>query len=81
MLTPKVASGLRRLRIQAEMTQQELADVLMVDKSFISRVENGHQVPDAETYNNWIAVTKGPALMYIYVFGGDDPFSKKLQLV
>jgi DNA-binding XRE family transcriptional regulator len=78
MLTPKVAKGLRECRLSAGMTQQQLADVLMIDKSYVSKIENGHAVPDAELYNNWIAVTKGPVFMFRFVFGGADG-SKVLQ--
>lgn len=79
MRTPEVSKLLRQVRLNAGMTQQELADVLMVDKAYISRVENGHQIPDAITYNNWLAVTKGPIFAFTYVFGEDGGATKLLQ--
>lgn len=81
MQTKPVAEGLRQLRIDARMSQQDLAERLMVDKAYISRVENGHRIPDAETYNNWIAATNGPIFMFTYVFGSDTGGFKTLLKV
>lgn len=49
-----VSSELRELRLGAGFTQQELADMLMVDRKYISRVETGAQVPDAIMWLTWI---------------------------
>lgn len=73
-----IGALLKACRERAGMTQQELSDILMKDVSYISRVENGRQIPDAETYNDWISVTNGPLLAYVYVFGDDN---MKLQVV
>lgn len=77
MHTPNVGPVLRKCRLAAGMTQQQLADVLMVDRVFISQVENGHRRISAEMYNDWIAVTKGPILAFTYVFGEIDGMSVK----
>jgi len=74
-----IGALLKACRERAGLTQQELADILMKDVSFISRVENGKQIPDAETYNDWISATNGGLLMYVYVFGDDG--TKVLQTV
>jgi transcriptional regulator with XRE-family HTH domain len=69
LLTPQVAPVLLKCRKASGMTQKELAEILMIDPSYVSKIENGHAVPDAVLYNNWIAVTKGPVLVFTYVFG------------
>ena len=40
--------ALRRLRIEKGISQQQLADLLFVDRSSVSRWEGGLRVPDAE---------------------------------
>lgn len=69
MLTPQVAPVLLQCRKRSGMTQKELAEILMIDPSYVSKIENGHVVPDAELYNNWVSVTNGPVLAFTYIFG------------
>ena len=71
MHTPNVAPVLKKCRLNAGMSQQQLSEILMVDKTFISRVESGQRRISAELYNDWIAVTKGPVIAFNYVFGTD----------
>jgi DNA-binding XRE family transcriptional regulator len=47
--TRKVASRIKQNRIEAELTQQELADFAGVDRKTINRIENGHFSPNIET--------------------------------
>jgi putative transcriptional regulator len=47
--TKKVASRIKQNRIEAELTQQELADFAGVDRKTINRIENGHFSPNIET--------------------------------
>lgn len=67
--TPRVGPLLRRCRIEAGMTQQKLADILMVEVTFISKVETGKRRISAEMYNDWISVTQGPITAFTYIFG------------
>lgn len=64
-----IGVGLKACRERMGFTQQELAEQLLKDVTYISRVENGKAVPDAETYNAWIKITGGQMLMHMYVFG------------
>ncbi|MFN9904264.1 MAG: helix-turn-helix transcriptional regulator, partial [bacterium] len=44
-----VASELRKLRIKAEMSQDELAQRAGIDRKTINRIENGHFSPTLDT--------------------------------
>ena len=80
MRTPQVGPLLLECRKRAGMTQRELAEQLKIDPSYVSKIENGHVVPDAELYNNWLAVTQSPVLAFTYVFGTFEP-ERQLQTV
>lgn len=46
------------LRIcRGDMSQQELADQLFIDRSLVSKVETGSFTPDEDLVNRWIEVT------------------------
>lgn len=42
---------LRYLRKENGLTQEQLADIFLLNKSSISRYEKGHQVPEIDTLN------------------------------
>lgn len=45
----KVASRIKQNRLEAGLTQQQLADFAGVDRKTINRIENGHFSPNIET--------------------------------
>ena len=44
-----VANQLRKLRIEAEMSQDNLAQLAGIDRKTINRIENGHFSPTLDT--------------------------------
>jgi DNA-binding XRE family transcriptional regulator len=63
---------LRQLRIKAKLTQEKLAEYLMLPVTTISKIENGRQVPDAVTYENWLWVCTHEAVKFIYIRKGGN---------
>lgn len=47
----ELAARLRQIRIDNNLTQQELADTLCVSRSVVTKYENGYRVPDLDTLN------------------------------
>lgn len=45
-MATRIENGIRRLREQAGLTQTELAAILNIDKSTLSKWESGSPVPD-----------------------------------
>lgn len=45
----KLSDNIKRLRIQNNLTQQELADAVFVSRSAIANYENGKRTPDIDT--------------------------------
>lgn len=43
--------------LRGEMSQQELGDKLFIDRTIVSKIENGHIMPDEDLVNRWIEVT------------------------
>ena len=53
-----VASELRKLRINAELSQDELAQRAGIDRKTINRIENGHFSPTLDTITRLSLVLK-----------------------
>jgi len=53
-----VASALRKLRINAELSQDELAQRAGIDRKTINRIENGHFSPTLDTITRLSLVLK-----------------------
>ena len=51
-----VAKQLRKLRIDAEMSQDNLAQLAGIDRKTINRIENGHFSPTLDTITRVCAV-------------------------
>ena len=51
-----IGENLRRLRVEAGLHQNELAERLHCSKQTISNYENGRRVPDLETINNLASI-------------------------
>ena len=48
----KLGANLKKIRKEKKITQATLADVLNVDKSFVSNIENGKTNPTLSTITN-----------------------------
>jgi transcriptional regulator with XRE-family HTH domain len=44
-----IADTLKRVRLQRDLSQQELGDMAGVDRKTINRIENGHYSPSVDT--------------------------------
>lgn len=44
-----IAETLKRVRLQRDLSQQELGDMAGVDRKTINRIENGHYSPSVDT--------------------------------
>ena len=53
-----VAKQLRKLRIDAEMSQDNLAQLAGIDRKTINRIENGHFSPTLDTITRVCVVLK-----------------------
>ena len=53
-----VAKHLRKLRIDAEMSQDNLAQLAGIDRKTINRIENGHFSPTLDTITRVCVVLK-----------------------
>jgi DNA-binding XRE family transcriptional regulator len=58
---------LRQLRLTAKLTQEKLAEYLMLPVRTISKIETGRQIPDAVTYENWLWVCTHETVKFIYI--------------
>ncbi|MCU6798030.1 helix-turn-helix transcriptional regulator [Paenibacillus sp. WQ 127069] len=61
---------LRALRERAKYTQEQLADYLGIAAATISKIENGHRVPDALTYENWVYICIHPPKRFEIYYEG-----------
>ncbi|MGE7114734.1 helix-turn-helix domain-containing protein [Lysinibacillus sp. NPDC047702] len=63
----KVGKMLKKFRINANITQEEMADQLNSTQSAISKLESGRKTIDIFTYAKWLKITDselaGTALM------------------
>ena len=48
----KLGINLKKIRVGKNITQSDLADVLGVDKSFVSNIENGKNNPTLSTISS-----------------------------
>lgn len=69
-----VGTRIHKLRQQRKMSQQELARLIGVNQSFISKMESGEQTnPNAETLKR-LAQALGCTTDYLVgMYEGDDP--------
>lgn len=74
-----IAKNIRQLRIQKNMTQDELAEKLFVTRQTISNYETGRSRPDVEMLAKIAEVLETDANTVIY--GPPAPVSKKQELI
>lgn len=56
----KLGGNLKAIRISNKITQSELAELLDVDKSFVSNIENGKSNPTLSTITSLAKALKVP---------------------
>lgn len=56
----KLGNNLKTIRTSKNITQSELADILAVDKSFVSNIENGKNNPTLSTIASLAKALKIP---------------------
>ena len=72
MLKPsQYASFLKRMRKEADLTQEELGYELRLTQSNISKYESGRKVIDLETFMKWMQVTNAEVQAAMILFGTD----------
>lgn len=53
-MSPPLQSTLRQLRIDAGMTQTQLAERLAMTQAAVSKIESGSRAPSRDALNRWI---------------------------
>lgn len=66
-----IGDRLRELREQKKMKQSELQKQTGLERSYISRVENGHTVPAIDTLERFARALEVP--MYQLFYDGEEP--------
>ena len=69
---------LKSCRLSCQLSQQDLADILMKDRTVISRIENGQIVPDVYTVMDWAAATNSRGTIAAYI-AGDAGFEDMIR--
>lgn len=62
---------LKKCRVRAKMTQEQLAEKLHLARSSVSKVENGKQSLEAKLMINWIQATGATEVAVALFFGMD----------
>lgn len=63
--TKKVAERLKQFRMNAGMTQQEVADYAGIDRKTVNRIENNHFSPNLDTmFRICVALAVKPASLF-----------------
>lgn len=70
-LQVSVGAVLRLVRQRRGMSQEELAEELVVDRSVVSRIESGKQHPPFETVLKWTDVTNAKEVLVAFFCGVD----------
>lgn len=56
----KLGENLKKIRTRKNVSQVEIANILVVDRSFISNIENGKNNPTLSTITNLAKALKVP---------------------
>lgn len=71
MYVLKLGDVLKTCRVQAKLSQDELAFLLNRTQACISKIENGHRLPDVYTLIEWGQRTKCEKLIIAFLHGAD----------
>jgi transcriptional regulator with XRE-family HTH domain len=66
-----IGDRLRALRIQKKFSQGVIEERTGLLRAYISRVENGHTVPNIETLEKWTRALEVP--LYVLFYDGEKP--------
>lgn len=66
-----VGAVLRLVRQRRGMSQEELAEELVIDRSVVSRIESGKQHPAFETVLKWTDATNAKEVLVAFFCGVD----------
>src|SRR5271170_6419828 len=66
-----IGDRLRELRRQKKLSQGEIENRSGLQRAYLSRVENGHTVPNVETLEKWARALEVPMYQLFYV--GEEP--------
>ena len=77
----EVGKMLKDFRIKVNMTQEDMAEQLILSRTSISKIETGNRTIMLDEYLKWITVTKQKAKGIEYLFGKDaaEKAFKQLQ--
>lgn len=67
----KVGAIMRACRVRAGLSQEELADILYVNQSDISKYENDAKEPPVSLFQQWINNTQSAEVMVAFLCGMD----------
>lgn len=62
---------LKKCRLRAKMTQEELAEKLHLARSAVSKIENGKQALEANLMIDWVKATRSAEVAVALIFGTD----------
>ena len=77
--TELIGDFLRRLRKQENLTQEQLAEIMKIDKSYISKIENNLKETKFGTIRRYVEALKVSKMSLNLEF--DDGNSETLQLI
>jgi len=66
-----IGDRLRALRIEKKLSQGDIEKRTGLLRCYVSRVENGHTVPNVETLEKWARALEVP--IYVLFYDGEEP--------
>lgn len=67
----KLGTVMKACRERADFSQEELAHRMNRTQACISKFENDHKVPDANTFMEWFRLTNTPEVAIAFLYGMD----------
>lgn len=67
----KLGTLMKACRERAKLSQEELAYQMNRTQACISKYENDHKVPDANTFAEWFRQTNSPEVAIAFLYGVD----------
>lgn len=67
----KLGTLMKACRERAILSQEELAHKMNRTQACISKFENDHKVPDANTFAEWFRLTNSPEVAIAFLYGID----------
>lgn len=70
-----IGQTLRLLRVQAQVSQKDLAQALGITAQYLSLIEHGHREPSLAYLRRFQAYLKIPLGVYLWLALGNDPLT------